>query len=171
MPCFEQTGTKPFHVYDEEQQDEGLGIRLRERECRARHTTRNELLQAPSISLAKLVGKLLEERSRSDILLETRKLEPSLLLQILHDPLRQRLGGSRVLPRIQLPINHNMGLQKPIRTLKLSSELPNLVLREEPDILKGGGRAGLVNTSSRQNRVVGNHPPQPEAHKFSLPHW
>jgi len=44
-----------------------------------------------------------------------------------------------------------MGLQKPIRTLKLSPKLLNLVLHKEPDILSGDG---AVKTSSRKNTAM-----------------
>ena len=59
----------------------------------------------------------------------------SLLLQILHNPLRQRFGGCGVLASIQLTIDHDVGLEKS-RTLELPSEFLDLVLQKETNILR-----------------------------------
>ena len=58
----------------------------------------------------------------------------SLLLQIPHDPLRQRFGRGRVLTGVQLTVNHDIGLEKSC-ALKLSTELLDPILQEEADIL------------------------------------
>ena len=59
----------------------------------------------------------------------------SLFLQIFHDPLRQRFGRGGILTRVQFTVNHDIGLEKS-RAPKLSPEFLNLVLQEEPNILR-----------------------------------
>jgi len=61
-------------------------------------------------------------------------LSISLLLQIFHDPLRQRFGRGGVLTSVKLTVNHDIGLEKPC-TLKLSTKLLDPILQEEADIL------------------------------------
>ena len=51
-----------------------------------------------------------------------------LLVQILHDPLRQRFGRGGVLSRIQFTVNNDPGLENAFCTLEFSSELLDLVL-------------------------------------------
>lgn len=70
-----------------------------------------------------------------------------LLLQILHHPLRQRLGRSGVLTGVQLTVNHDIGLEEP-RLLKLSPQLNDLVLHKETDILRVMAPSTCVHTTA-----------------------
>ena len=66
------------------------------------------------------------------------KLRPGvralLLLQILHDPIRQRFGRGGVLAGVQLTVNDHAGLPR-CCTLKCPPEFRDLVLQQEPEIL------------------------------------
>ena len=80
--------------------------------------------QVQYISSTELVTTASQEKLSSDI-----RLAPSPLLQVLHNPVRQRFGRGGVLTGVQLTVNHDVSLEKCFRLLKLCPKFYNPVLQ------------------------------------------
>ena len=80
--------------------------------------------QVQCISSTELVTTVSQEKLSSDI-----RLAASLLLQVLHDPVRQRFGRGGVLAGIQLTVNHDVSLKKCFRLFKICPKFYDPVLQ------------------------------------------